>query len=104
MYGGYSKDNLPHKLNFGFYTVNAQSEHEGNGTHWCAFYYNKPLHSKWFDPFGFISNQNVQNKLFHIYNDKDLQDIKSSSCGFYCIAFIKFLHDKRDTFKAFDTF
>lgn len=104
-HGCYSKDNLPHKLNYGFYIVNAQSEHEGNGTHWCAFYYNKPLHSIWFDPFGFIANQNVQNKIIpYIFNDKDLQDIKSSSCGFYCIAFIKFLHDKKNIFKAFDVF
>ena len=104
-HGCYSQDNLPRKLQHGFYIVNAQNENDGNGTHWCAFYFNNPLHSIWFDPFGFIANLDTQNKIMpYIFNDKDLQDIHSTSCGFYCIAFIKFLHDKRLILKAFDTF
>ena len=103
--GVFSKDTLPLKMLKGFYIVNAQSSNDGNGTHWCAFYYCKPKHSIWFDPFGFIANQDTQNKITpYIFNDKDLQDINSSSCGFYCIAFIKFLHDKQSIYKAFDTF
>ena len=104
-HGCFSKDTLPRVLKQGFYIVNAQSHDKGNGTHWCAFYYNYPQYSIWFDPFGFIANENTQNRIIpYIFNDKDLQDINATSCGFYCIAFIKFLHDKRLVYSAFDTF
>ena len=42
-HGCYSKDKLPTNLLHGFYIVNAQNQKDGNGTHWCAFWYNKPL-------------------------------------------------------------
>ena len=72
-HGCYSKDNLPKILDYGFYIVNAQSEHDGNGTHWCAFWYNQPLNSICFDPFGFIANKDTQDKIMpYIFNDKDL--------------------------------
>ena len=104
-HGCFSKDTLPRVLKKGFYIVNAQSHDKGNGTHWCAFYYNYPQYSIWFDPFGFIANQDTQDRIIpYIFNDKDLQDINATSCGFYCIAFIKFLHDKRLIYSAFDTF
>ena len=40
----------------------------------------------------------------YIFNDKDIQDFNSSACGFYCIAFIKFLHDKTDKEQMYNTF
>ena len=38
------------------------------------------------------------------HNNKDIQDYNSGACGYYCIAFIKFLHSKTNKEMAFDEF
>ena len=94
--GVFMKDELPKKLTKGFYIVNLQSSTEGNGTHWIALYYS-PVCSYYFDAFGFIAPLEIQNKIIpYAYNDKQIQNLKSSACGFYCIAFIMFLYGKKD--------
>ena len=42
-------------------------------------------------------------KPYH-YNDADIQDFNSEACGYYALAFIKFLHDKTDKEIAFRQF
>ena len=106
-FGGiYSKDQLPNELiKDKFYIVNLQDHDEGGGTHWTAFYYNYPSTSIYFDSYGFIAPRDVQKRITpYIFNDKDIQDFNSSACGFYCIAFIKFLHDKTDKEQMYKTF
>ena len=96
IHGIYMKDELPKKLTKGFYIVNLQSSTEGNGTHWVAFYYS-PVCSYYFDAFGFIAPLEIQNKITpYAYNDKQIQNLNISACGFYCIAFIMFLYGKND--------
>ena len=96
IHGIYMKDELPNKLTKGFYIVNLQSSTAGNGTHWVALYYN-PVCSYYFDAFGFIAPMEVQNKIIpYAYNDKQIQNLNSSACGYYCIAFIMFLYGKKD--------
>ena len=103
--GVYSKDQLPELIKDKFYIVNLQDHDEGGGTHWTAFYYNYPSTSIYFDSYGFIAPQDVQKRITpYIFNDKDIQDFNSSACGFYCIAFIKFLHDKVDKKESYKTF
>ena len=104
--GVYSKDQLPKDLTWTkFYIVNMQDHDEGNGTHWTAFYYNKPLTSIYFDSFGFVAPTDVENRINpYVFNDADVQDYNSSACGYFCIAFIKFLHNKTDTQEAYKTF
>ena len=36
-----------------------------------------------------------------MYNDMEIQDLDSTSCGFYCVAFVLFLHQKMNTERAF---
>ena len=106
-FGGiYSKDQLPNELiKDKFYIVNLQDHDEGDGTHWTAFYYNYPSTSIYFDSYGSIAPRDVQKRITpYIFNDKDIQDFNSSACGFYCIAFIKFLHDKTDKEQMYKTF
>ena len=105
-FGGiYSKDQLPELIKDKFYIVNLQDHDEGGGTHWTAFYYNYPSTSIYFDSYGFIAPRDVQKQITpYIFNDKDIQDFNSSACGFYCIAFIKFLHDKTDKEQMYKTF
>jgi hypothetical protein len=40
----------------------------------------------------------------YIYNDADIQDFNSEACGYYALAFIKFLHDKTNKEVAFKEF
>jgi hypothetical protein len=104
--GVYSKDLLPKDLiRDKFYIVNLQDHDEGSGTHWTVFYYNKPLTSIYFDSYGFIAPLDVQDRIKpYIYNDAEIQDFNASSCGYFCIAFIKFLHNKDNKQEAYKTF
>ena len=106
-FGGiHSKDLLPKELiREKFYIVNLQDHDEGSGTHWTVFYYNKPLTSIYFDSYGFIAPLDVENSIKpYIYNDAEIQDFDASSCGYFCIAFIKFLHNKDNKQEAYKTF
>ena len=105
VFGGvYSKDQLPTLERNKFYIINLQLSIYKIGT---VFFYNKPLTSIYYDSFGFIAPLEVQKKIEpyeYIYNEKEIQNYKSSACGYYCIAFIKFLHNKTDKEKSFLTF
>ena len=103
--GVYSKDQLPELIKDKFYIVNLQDHDEGGGTHWTCFYYNYPSTSIYFDSYGFIGPRDVQKRITpYVFNNKEIQDFNSSACGWYCIAFIKFLHDKTNKEEMFKTF
>ena len=104
--GVFSKDLLPQELiREKFYIVNLQDHDAGSGTHWTVFYYNKPLTSIYFDSYGFIAPLDVENSIKpYIYNNGEIQDFDSSACGYFCIAFIKFLHNKDNKQEAYKTF
>ena len=106
VFGGvYSKDQLPTLQRNKFYIINLQDSDAGKGSHWTVFFYNKPLTSIYYDSFGFIAPLLVQEKITpYIYNENEIQNYKSSVCGYYCIAFIKFLHNKNNKEEAFKTF
>lgn len=102
--GVYSKDQLPELKPTKFYIINLQDSDVGGGTHWCSFYYSK-LQSIYFDSYGFPPPKEVESKIGnYIYNDGQLQDMDASSCGYYALSFIKFLHDKTNKEEAFKIF
>ena len=85
--GVYSKDQLPELIKDKFYIINLQDQDDGGGTHWTVFYYNYPSTSIYFDSYGFIAPQDVQNKITpYIFNDAEIQDFNSSACGYFCIS------------------
>ena len=104
-HGVYMKDLLPDKLERGFYVVNlASSTDQNGGTHWTCFYYT-PTFSYYYDSYGYIAPLEVQNKIKpYMYNDLEIQDIDSTACGFYCVAFILYLNKKMNIEKAFMEF
>ena len=106
VFGGvYSKDQLPTLQRNKFYIINLQDSDAGKGSHWTVFFYNKNLTSIYYYSFGFIDPLLVQEKITpYIYNENEIQNYKSSACGYYCIAFIKFLHNKTNKEEAFKTF
>ena len=97
------RDEMNELKNDGFYIINLDNSN-GNGTHWTALYFH-PLNSYYCDSFGFVPPLEVEEKIkpYH-YNDADIQDFNSEACGYYCLAFIKFLHDKNDKELAFKEF
>lgn len=103
--GIFSKNELPSKLLNGFYVINMESSDKGHGSHWVALYKINDGYSQYFDSFGVVPPLDIENKLHkYDYNDRDIQDINSSSCGFYCVGFIKFMNGKSDLKKSFKTF
>ena len=102
--GVFAKDKLKKPLKDGFYIINLDDS-TGEGTHWTALYKINDGFSLYYDSFGFPAPEEIEDLLHkYEYNKKQIQDIKSTSCGFYCIAFIKFMINKQDKMKAFNTF
>ena len=77
----------------GFYIINLDTS-KNEGTHWTCLYHH-PLKSYYFDSFGFVPPYEVEKIIIpYNYNNKDIQDYNSDACGWYCLAFIKFIYDK----------
>lgn len=106
--GVFSKD-LLHKIprRDGGYIINLQDSADewGNplpGTHWTCFYI-EGKHAVYFDSFGVIAPQAVQQYLKPyrpwIYSQKHIQNIRSTICGYYCLYFIWFMSRHRHRIK-----
>ena len=102
--GIYQKDKL-NKLLDGFTILNLQSSVDGQGTHWTIIYHCKD-YTLYFDPFGFLAPEAFEDKITksYYYNKRDIQHTNSSSCGFFCIAFAKYIFHKKNKVEAFDKF
>lgn len=84
-----SKDQLPKRRIVGSYYINLQNHDEGNGTHWVfarIFPCGKAIY---FDSFGVYMPTEVKDFLKPFepiaYSNRQIQDLKSSNCGRYCV-------------------
>ena len=98
-------DDLPTKMIKGFYILNLDKKGNG-GTHWTALSYGgADGKNYYFDSMGVLPPEDLENKIKnYIYNDRQYQDVNDTSCGFYCIAFIMYMHHSGandETFKNF---
>lgn len=101
--GVFSKDQLPRHRREGGYIVNLQdaADEHGNplpGTHWTAFYIEKGQ-AVYFDPFGVWPPRAVQTFLqpfrpWH-FSTKQVQNIRSTICGYYVLYFVWFMARNR---------
>jgi len=90
--GIFSKDLLPHTLENGWYIINLQNHNIGNGTHWTCFNYQNNDKCEYWDSFGFCAPEHLAFLLNpYNFNNKEIQDLESSSCGWFCIALIKYV-------------
>ena len=90
--GVFSKDLLPHILTDGWYVINLQNHNSGNGTHWTCFNHDSVGESIYFDSFGFDSPDHLHLALKpYAFNSREIQNIDSSACGWFCIALIKYI-------------
>ena len=101
-----SKDRLPDKKYIGDYIVNMENEDAGSGTHWtfCKIYPdgNKALY---FDSFGVYPSQDVKEFLKPLeimFNSRQIQDIRSEMCGYFCSALAYYLKYDTDPKKSYE--
>ncbi len=75
------------RLLYGNYIINLNGQ-----SHWCAMIIS-PNGNFYYDSYGFIAPENLHNLMGkYIWNDTQIQDINSTACGYYCIAFLKFMN------------
>jgi hypothetical protein len=110
-HGTYIKHELP-ELNHGFYIVNLNGK-----SHWCVLYKHVDQNGEasyfWFDSFGFPPPEEVEDsvyrdarrKVYITWSKKQLQHIDHTSCGFFVVAWIRFLNRKsQDKEKLYNQF
>jgi len=110
-HGCYIKDELP-ELNHGFYVINLNGQ-----SHWTCLLKDVSKDGAtqylYFDSFGFPAPVEVEKAILrdsmgksttYFSMENQLQDMYHTSCGFYVVAWIKFLHKKKDKKKAYEKF
>lgn len=116
--GVFSKDKLPQKREIGSYYINLQDSADGDGTHWTiAIIYSDDeretetitttkngervfrIGALYFDPFGVDMPREVNEFLSPFkpipYNNRQIQGLRQTECGWYCIACDYSLHHKQ---------
>jgi hypothetical protein len=100
--GIYMKDELNSDLKQGCYIINLQNHDEG-GSHWTAFIKDRN-DIYYYDSFGVVPPQNLYDVFkidsHNIYyldqlNRRD-QNIDSTSCGWWCIAYLYYMTNSKD--------
>jgi hypothetical protein len=78
-------------LSNGFYIINLNGS-----SHWTALIKNGK-YFYYFDSFGCPAPVEVVHKISpeYLYNGKDIQDLDSSSCGWYVISFLRYMHHNK---------
>ena len=94
------KDQLPVKIKDGNYIINLQSSTQGDGTHWTALIIRNDT-ALYFDSFGAPPSTEIidfvkKRKRIHLaFNNEIIQDLKSSMCGYFCLALILYVKHHR---------
>jgi len=100
--GVYSRDEL-NEIPHGACIINLDKHKYGGGTHWISIY-RKGNVIFYFDSFGEIAPEKLDKLMCpYIFNNTDIQGLNSSSCGEFCVCFLKHM-DKNPTIKAFGDF
>jgi hypothetical protein len=98
------KDKLPYTRKDGCFIVNMQDDldvngNENPGTHWTCFLIDKKQ-ACYFDAFGCVPPRQVQEFLKPYkpfpYNTKEIQNITSEVCGYYCLYFLYWMTHHRN--------
>ena len=92
----------------GNYIINL-ADSDDAGTHWTGLYVNNKKQGFYFDSFGgpppsTIIKQCKDKKIKLAMNRFIVQDLKSTNCGLYVIAFLHYMNTHSDIFKDADTF
>ena len=100
-HGAYIDDRMPKKLKNGYYIINLNGR-----SHWTVLLKDGDKYY-YFDSYGFPASQEVEDQIAeYVYSDLQLQHLNSSSCGFFVIAWMRFMqnhkhNDKKICFMSF---
>lgn len=76
----------PQVLPYGNYIINLNGQ-----SHWCGMVIS-PNGNFWYDSYGFPAPENLETLMGkYTWNDTQIQDIKSTACGYFVVAFLKFM-------------
>lgn len=104
--GVFSKNKLPKFVQSGGYIINLQDSDKGYGSHWVGLSVDKGK-AEYFDSFGFPApndvNEFLRNNGFIPYtsSEKQIQNVDSGTCGYYCIAFLHYTLVRGGSLKGF---
>jgi hypothetical protein len=98
-HGCFIDDKLPTRLSNGFYIINLNGH-----SHWTCLLKDGKNYF-YFDSYGFPASEEVEEQIGeYIYSTNQFQNINSSSCGFFCVAFMKNMDNRRDKKSAYEDF
>lgn len=76
----------PQVLPYGNYIINLNGQ-----SHWCGMVIS-PNGNFWYDSYGFPAPENLEKLMGkYTWNDTQIQHIKSTACGYFVVAFLKFM-------------
>jgi len=82
----------PQVLPYGNYIINLNGQ-----SHWCGMVIS-PNGNFWYDSYGFPAPENLEKLMGkYTWNDTQIQDVKSTACGYFVIAFLKFMEKPNKT-------
>jgi hypothetical protein len=90
---------MPKKLKNGYYIINLNGH-----SHWTVLLKDGKKYF-YFDSFGFPASSEVEDQIGeYIWSDVQLQNINSSSCGYFVIAWMMWMQKNKNKELAFDNF
>jgi hypothetical protein len=89
-HGAFIDDRLPKKLLNGYYIINLNGR-----SHWTCLMKDGDKYY-YFDSYGFVASQEVEDQIGeYMYSDLQLQHLNSSSCGYFVIAWMRYIQDHK---------
>jgi len=81
---------LPSKLSDGYYIINLNGH-----SHWCCLLKDGKKYF-YFDSYGFPASEEIEDQIGeYTYSDNQLQHLNSSSCGFFCVAWMLWMQEHK---------
>jgi hypothetical protein len=98
-HGCFIDDKLPSKLHKGYYIINLNGH-----SHRCCLLKDGKKYF-YFDSYGFPASQEIEDQIGeYIYSTDQIQNMDSSSCGFFCIAWMSYMESHKNKESAFANF
>jgi hypothetical protein len=98
-HGCFIDDRLPNKLQNGYYIINLNGH-----SHWCCLLKDGKNYF-YFDSYGFPASEEIEEQIGeYIYSTNQLQNMNSSSCGYFCLAFMLEMSSRKDKKSAYKDF
>ena len=90
---------VPHNHKLGLFIYNLEP-HYMSGSHWVATYVKDNV-TNYFDSFGMapfqeLVNHAVRKNLTLLHQDQQIQNLYTTTCGFYCLYFLNEMHKGRE--------